>query len=205
MGRKDISNIRKPEILKHVYEVIKSEGLQGTTLSKIAERMGVNSSLLIHYFKTKDDILLALTESIIEKYLKYLYEHIQIIEKINDPEERLDTILDAMFDPDWDRVVDAEVFYACFYMSFQNRRISKRIKKLYSNFKEEMAKEIEKHFGNNQSSREKSEQAAIAIIALLEGYGYYRAATGNQAPNGEYLEYIKKIAKKTLKVEFKHT
>ena len=65
LGRKSISDVRKPEILEHVYAVIKEEGLQGTTLSKIAEHMGVNSSLLIHYFKTKDDIMLALTEAII--------------------------------------------------------------------------------------------------------------------------------------------
>jgi len=201
LGRKSISDVRKPEILEHVYAVIKEEGLQGTTLSKIAEHMGVNSSLLIHYFKTKDDIMLALTEAIIERYLSYFDKHLKRIDKIKNPARRLDAILDAMFDPRWDRVVDVEVFYACFYMGFQNRQVNKRIAEVYFNFKKQMTKEIKEYYLNGKATSKESEQAAIAVISLLEGYGYYRVVVGKQASNEDYLNYMKKIIKMTLMVE----
>ena len=205
MGRKSISDIRKPEILEHVYEVVRTEGLQGTTLSKIADRMGVNSSLLIHYFKTKDDIMVALTDTIIEKYLAYFNKNSQRINKLKDPKIRLNTLLDLMFDPEWDKVVEANVFYACFYLSFKNKKVKKRIAGLYLNFKKELAKEIREHYLEGSTGEDNSEKAAVALISMLEGYGYLRAATGSNAPNGEYLEYLKSAAKQILSIEINNS
>ena len=51
MGRKSISHLRKPEILKHTYQIIKEEGLEGASITKIAKRMGINSGIVINNFK----------------------------------------------------------------------------------------------------------------------------------------------------------
>ena len=123
MGRKSISDIRKPEILEHVYEVLKTEGIQGTTLSKIADRMGVNSSLLVHYFKSKDNLMAEFVDSLAERYSSYFESNSKEIRKIKDPITRLDAMLDLIFDPDWDGAADASVFWACFYLSFKNDKI----------------------------------------------------------------------------------
>ncbi|MEZ4851774.1 MAG: TetR/AcrR family transcriptional regulator [Bacteroidia bacterium] len=59
MGRKSKAKIRRQEILSHFYEVIIEEGFEGASIGKIAKRMEVNPSLLIHYFSTKMLWLLA--------------------------------------------------------------------------------------------------------------------------------------------------
>jgi len=62
MGRKSKSESRKPEILQNLYKVVNREGLEGTTLNKVAKEMGVNSGLLVHYYKTKDEMIFALVD-----------------------------------------------------------------------------------------------------------------------------------------------
>jgi AcrR family transcriptional regulator len=41
---------RKPEILEAYYQVIIQEGLEGASIGKIAKRLNIHPSLIIHYF-----------------------------------------------------------------------------------------------------------------------------------------------------------
>jgi len=205
MGRKNKSDIRKPEILQHVYNVLKTEGLQGTTLSKIANLMGVNASLLVYYFKTKDELMIALTEDIIDRYLGYFNQQRARIERIKDTETRLISILDLLFDPKWDNAVDANVFYSCFYLSFKNPKIHRLIRDMYIGFKNQMAQYLKEHYISGHSIEDESEKTAVAIISLLEGFAYYRAATGDNTSNGVHLAYLKKMAKSMLDINASKT
>ena len=47
------AEIRKPEILENYYQVLIEEGFEGVSIAKIAKRMNIHPSLIIHYFKTK--------------------------------------------------------------------------------------------------------------------------------------------------------
>ena len=60
MGRKSKAAVRKREILEHFYNILKEEGLEKASIAKVAKRMAVNPSLLIHYFKTKEAMTVAL-------------------------------------------------------------------------------------------------------------------------------------------------
>jgi len=201
MGRKSISNIRKPEILEHVYEVLKDEGIQGTTLSKIAVRMGVNSSLLVHYFKTKDNMMAEFVDSLAERYANYFQRHSKEIGKIKKPVDRLNAMLDLLFDPDWDVSADAGVFWACFYMSFKNEKIKERFRIIYTGLMNGIAGEIRKQALKGHSDKRGSEKAAMAIISLLDGHSFYCSAIGKNGPDHEDRQFLKGIAKKMLGID----
>ncbi|MCG8550395.1 MAG: TetR/AcrR family transcriptional regulator, partial [Desulfobacterales bacterium] len=95
MGRKSISHIRKPEILRHTYKVVEEEGFKGMTIGKIAKRMGVNSGLLIHYFKSKEGLIMEMVDFLYETSMNnYLKE----LETLTSPQERMDTLLGILFD-----------------------------------------------------------------------------------------------------------
>ena len=55
MRKNQKAEIRKPEILENYYQVLIEEGLEGTSIGKIAKRMDIHPSLIIHYFKTKEN------------------------------------------------------------------------------------------------------------------------------------------------------
>ena len=62
------ADIRKPEILENFYHVLIEEGFEGASINKIARRMNIHPSLIIHYFKTKENLTIALADYLIEKY-----------------------------------------------------------------------------------------------------------------------------------------
>ena len=66
--KKDKAEIRKKEILEHFQQVLSEEGIEGASIGKIANKMGIHPSLIIHYFKTKEEMTVALAEFILEKY-----------------------------------------------------------------------------------------------------------------------------------------
>jgi len=201
MGRKSVSNIRKPEILEHAYEVLKSEGIQGTTLSKIADHMGVNSSLLVHYFKTKDNLMAELVDSIAERYTRYFESNYREIRKIKNPVTRLNAMLDIVFDPDWDVAADAGVFWACFYLSFKNEKVKERFRRIYTGLKSRMAQEIREQYMKIHSNEGDSEKAAMAIISMIDGHAFYCSAIGKNGPDLEGRDFLKDLARKMLGID----
>lgn len=48
-----ISNIRRNELKRAAFEVLKREGVQGTTLEKVALEAGCSKGIVLHYFATK--------------------------------------------------------------------------------------------------------------------------------------------------------
>ena len=68
MRKNKSAALRKPDILESYYQVLIQEGLEGTSISKIANRIGIHPSLIIHYFKNKDNMKLELVDLLIEKY-----------------------------------------------------------------------------------------------------------------------------------------
>ena len=77
MGRKSISHIRKPEILCHTYKVVEEEGFMGMTIGKIAGRMGVNSGLLIHYFKSKEGLIMEMVDYLYKISMKAYHSELE--------------------------------------------------------------------------------------------------------------------------------
>ncbi|MET3466997.1 AcrR family transcriptional regulator [Microbacterium sp. 1262] len=53
---------RRQEILDRAIEVFQERGLQGTSLRRIAEAIGVSHAALLHYFESREQLLVAVYE-----------------------------------------------------------------------------------------------------------------------------------------------
>jgi AcrR family transcriptional regulator len=53
IGRKSLKYIRQREIAEAFYEVCIEEELENASISKVATRLNINPSLIIHYFNTR--------------------------------------------------------------------------------------------------------------------------------------------------------
>jgi len=56
----------KPEIVFNFYKTILEDGLEGASIGKVAKRMKIHPSLIIHYFQTKDNLIAAMVDYLIE-------------------------------------------------------------------------------------------------------------------------------------------
>lgn len=172
MGRKSKAVTRKQEILEHFYMVMVQEGFENASIAKVAASMEVNPSLLIHYFKTKEEMVVDLVDFFLNKYEASVLEEVK---KHADPKERFEKIINTLFGHEWLNVNDYSVFYACYYLAARHERIKERFQVMYDTFRNILLEEatvwIEQGIINkNQSPLEVSEY----LIILTEGLAFYQ-------------------------------
>jgi AcrR family transcriptional regulator len=66
-SRINIASIRKEQIIEAAIAVITEHGIQSLSLSAIEKRAGMARGQLTYYFKTKEDILLAVFDRILQR------------------------------------------------------------------------------------------------------------------------------------------
>jgi len=198
MGRKNRSQEKRLELLGHVSDAIREDGIEGATLSRIAKRAGVHKSLITYYFSTKDEIIVALVDFITDRYEEAFAE---MVAGIDDPDRRLETCLDIIFGRSWIEIVDYRVFYSCFYLSLMNERVRERFSLMYDRLKSFLIREIELGVSQGIVDVEDSEKAAVFIMMLLEGFDYYWAVAGYVRDVEDYGEYFKAHIKTLLGVK----
>lgn len=62
LGRATRNEDRKAEIIQAALEVISERGYRGASLAAVAERVGLTQQGLLHYFPTKEALLIAVLE-----------------------------------------------------------------------------------------------------------------------------------------------
>ncbi len=65
-GRVTIASIRRHEIVDAAVAVIAEQGIQNLSLSEIESRVGMSRGHLTYYFKSKEDILLAVFDRVLD-------------------------------------------------------------------------------------------------------------------------------------------
>lgn len=171
MGRKSKAKVRKQEILSHFYEVIIDEGFEGASIAKIAKRMDVNPSLLIHYFSTKDAMVLGLIDYIITTYSAQL---IPDLSDVQDPAERWSDLLDVVSHIQWDRIMNNIVFYSCYTLALRNQEIQRKFQELYAGITNAITYEVEHAAKAGVIKASQYRKAAEAIVSLVEGANFYQ-------------------------------
>ncbi|MCP4440961.1 MAG: TetR/AcrR family transcriptional regulator [Aureispira sp.] len=177
MGRKSKAEVRKKEILENFYEVIKVEGYENASIAKIAERMDVNPSLLIHYFKTKEEMVVDLVDFILSRYEQTF---MNMLDDVTDAQKRFDLITDIMYGASWFQVSDRSVFYACYYLATRHERIREHFKKMYDRFREFLIEELDRWKAAKIIKDVDSVMMSQYMILMNEGHTYYEGVFRSQ-------------------------
>ena len=192
LKKSDKIELRRTEILEQFQLVLKDEGFEGASMAKIAKRMGVNPSLLVHYFSTKEEMIAELVKFTLEKY------EVLILEKTKEaatPEARLNSILDLLFGFDWISQIDSSAYYSCYYLSFRNETVHKRMAAMYSRFKTELSHLLSQCMDQKIIYRDDPDMLADFIICNIEGATFYR----NIAADADHYTKICSFLKEKLR------
>jgi len=84
---------RRRQIVQACVEAIADEGFSATSIREIAKRAGVSIGTLSHHFATKDEILLACMDQIMETWAEKAEE---ILTGPGTPLQRLDRLIDEV-------------------------------------------------------------------------------------------------------------
>jgi len=192
------AEIRKPEILENFYQVLIKEGFEGTSINKIAKHMNIHPSLIIHYFKTKENLTIELVDLLIEKYeapefLKF--DHIQ------DLEQRFRFMIDTIFSFEWSRTIDPGLHFGFYYLSFRNAKIRKAYEKMLKRFRDYLVHELEFYCQKGIVKVNNTKMAADTIVTLMEGLEFHAHFLSGGQPFENYADYTKRLVISMLKDE----
>ncbi|RPH40554.1 MAG: TetR/AcrR family transcriptional regulator [Desulfobulbaceae bacterium] len=188
--------LRKPEILEGYYDVLIEEGLEGTSISKIAKRLDIHSSLIFHYFQNKDNLTFELIELMIDKFKSV---HLLEFEHIKDDEERFATLINTIFSYQWSRTVDPGIHFGFYYQSFRDERTLERLKKMFSWLKGFLQDQLSDFNSKGIIQVHDEEKAAEFIVTLMEGLEFHAQFLGNGQPFEIFAETAKKSVLMLLK------
>jgi len=198
MGRKSIAHLRKPEILKHTYQIIKEKGLEGASITKIAKRMGTNSGIIINNFKNKETLILELVDYMLAQTMD---GYRTFIESSNlPPEEHLEMMIDYFFDPEL-KPLRSNVFWACFALSFRNEKTKAEIRKMYLFFINELIRFLDNAQAGGKIKIKNKELLAHVLLTAIEGIGYLKLTRGNTPIVSETYTFYKNSIKNMLNLK----
>lgn len=192
MGRKNQSAaLRKPDILESYYQVLIQEGLEGASIGKIADRIGIHPSLIIHYFQNKENLKLELVELLIEKYESPTMIDFDLVE---DDEQRFAALMDMLFSFKWSRTVDPSVHFAFYYLSLRNEKIHERFRVMFRWLRNYLCEQLADFNRKGIIRVTNAEKAADFVVTLMEGLEFH----AHFLANGEPFETFARTAQKAL-------
>jgi AcrR family transcriptional regulator len=190
------AEIRKPEILENFYHVLIKEGFEGTSIGKIAKRMNIHPSLIIHYFKTKQNLTIELVELLIEKYEapEFLqFDHIQ------DLEQRFQLMIDTIFSFEWSRTIDPGLHFGFCYLSFRNPKIRKAYERMMQRFRDYLERELDLYRKAGIVKVNNAKMAADTIVTLMEGLEFHAQFLSEGQKFEKFANYAKQLVISMLK------
>ncbi len=197
MGRKSIKEARQLEIVKVFYRVAKKEGLENSSIAKIAKVMDINPSLIIHYFKTKDDLTLALIDFILQKYLM-MFQMDKLQNK--EPIDGLRMLIDDLFSRKLNKLFDDGLFYSCYALTFRDQAVRGKYKTITNALRETLANNIQAAADSGLITVSSSRIAADVIFALIDGAYFYLSVAATKADFEERLSTYRLEAYRLLQL-----
>ncbi|SFW48836.1 TetR family transcriptional regulator [Cellulophaga fucicola] len=170
MGRKSVSVERRKEIIKAFYKVAKEIGLENSSIAKVAEHLGISNGLIMHYFKTKDELLIGLNEFILEQHLNIVQNNET---NVIDSKQKLHNLITSLFSRNWNIYFDDGVFYSCYALIYRKKDFKDSFKSylqaLHSVLNTKLTEAKENDVIGNADINEVTE----IIFALIDGAYYY--------------------------------
>jgi TetR/AcrR family transcriptional repressor of bet genes len=91
-----ISDIRRKELRQAAFAVLKEEGIAGATLEKVAARAGASKGIVLHYFRSKQELF---EQAMREGNAVLRDAVIARLKRARTPQERLDAVIEGNFEP----------------------------------------------------------------------------------------------------------
>lgn len=166
MARKIVAPERREQIVEALFDCLADKGHEKVTVKDIAGRADLHYGVIHYYFDSKDDIVSALSESIISKYERLLLER---IESFHSASDKLRVAIDFLVDEFiFNRRLN-RVFYNLVQMAFERETVRAALRKQLRAYRRRIAEAIEEGMESGEFARLDAERIASLMVALVEG------------------------------------
>ncbi len=196
MKKRQNAELRKPDILKNYYQVILKEGVEGASIAKVAKRMKINPSLIIHYFSSKDNMTVELVD-----YMSRVYNRLFLDMKIEtaDPQKRLDRLVEIFCSDEWYNNTEISGDFSILTLGFRNKKVFKHLQNMYEEFVKLIQKELEAATAGGKFKIADPKRTAELIVSVLEGYRHFKHFFIDEPASESYRQDMMKTLKNIIK------
>lgn len=191
------AKIRKPEIIKSFYQTILEQGFEGASIAKVAARIQIHPSLILHYFGSKENLTLALVDYVIDEYAG-LFQTMRLGGL--EPAARLDKLIDIIWSRQYYEKIHIASSFSMIAVSFRNPCIHEKIQGLYASFQHFLAKEIQRACDAGAIECQDPVAAANRVITLVEGARHFRHFFVHDNRVDQYSRDMKQATKMMLEI-----
>jgi AcrR family transcriptional regulator len=197
MGRKSLKEDQQKKIIEAFYEVAKREGIENTSFGKVAKELDMHPSLVVHYFSTKEEMLLGLIDFIMLSYQNiYMAEddHTNALDKLIE-------VLNNIFSRKWNNYIDDSIFYNCFALIFRNNLIKEQFRELHILLRKWLENLIQACVDQQMITCEDPATIADLIFVISDGAYYYLSMINDPELYDRHMSTYKIQAFKLLQIE----
>jgi AcrR family transcriptional regulator len=192
MGRKELTDQRKPQILEFCHQVVAEVGFENTTIALVAKKMGVSKSLILHYFNSKEELFRALFDYMFQE--KARADRLIFMASGNlSPRERLERLVDEFWSFDYKEGYDDVVFYGSFYLATRDPLLRRQFQETYGRLNNTMVQAVTDYLVSQGRPTGDAEKTGRLFGILLEGFDFLAAINEYRDDMEEGVSYMKKV------------
>jgi TetR/AcrR family transcriptional regulator, transcriptional repressor of bet genes len=164
MGRPSLAEPRRRQIIDGLRAAIVKHGLADASVQRIAEEADVPTGLIHHYFESKEDLLIATIDQVVEDLRMPLMAEVRVL----DPERALARALDFLlleFPADRERrLLFAEIWMA----ALRRPQLRKRIAALHEEIVTELTALLDR-LPDRARRRAENRDLAMLLLCFADG------------------------------------
>jgi AcrR family transcriptional regulator len=164
--RPDVSDERKYQILNAAEQAFTKKGLDQTRMDDIAEETGLSKGTLYLYFKSKDELIIAILDRIFEGVFKQLDarkdNNLSAAEAISQFTEEAIRDYKMML-----RLMP--IAYEFLALAFRNKTVQKALKQYFRHYMDVLVPIIQRGIDSGEFRQVDAQEVAIAAGAIYEG------------------------------------
>lgn len=170
MGRRSNLEIRREEALDHFGQAIVEDGLEGASTGNVARRMGIPTSLLMHYFPSKAAMVEAMVDRMVSGYEE---RYLPLLSQAMEPAGRLDFILRSLASLEWENTDRKRLFQSCYPLVLRDEKVKAKFQALFDRLRNFLMQEFHNAMEAGLIPAQEPGRLADLIVTVVEGKGIF--------------------------------
>lgn len=164
--RPDVSDERKNQILNAAEGIFTQKGLDEARMDDIADKTGLSKGTLYFYFKSKDDLIIA----ILDRIFKSVFKQLDARKNVNlSATDAINQFTEEAI-RDYKKMLHLmPVAYEFLGLAFRNKIVQKALKQYFQHYMDVLVPIVQKGVDSGEFRNVDPQEVAIAAGAIYEG------------------------------------
>lgn len=174
MALRSLSQIRRQELREAAFRVLQREGAAGTTLEKVAAEAGASKGIVLHYFRSKDELF---EQAMREGNLVLRRRVVERLKTARSPQERLGAVIAGNFEEGLYALPVARAWLSLCAEVPRNPALARLQRVIHARMHSNLLTDIRALVGPDRAGA-----IALRLSALIDGL-WLRLAISSDAPS----------------------